>query len=966
MAQGTIAGQVKDESGGVLPGVTVEAASPVLIEKVLSSVTDEQGRYRIVGLRPGTYKVTFSLTGFSSQAREGIALVADQVLTLNADMKVGALEETITVSGQTPQVDVQQASRVTNITRDVIDSLPVSRNVMSIGVLAPGVRQGTPDIGGSNMTEQVGLRAHGLAGVDAEQLVEGMSIQSLEGASQSYFDDMLQSEISVMTAAIPADTSGGGIRLNSILKDGGNTMSGSVFIGGSDGSWQSNNIDDALQKRNIQSANGVQHVQQFTASLGGPLVKDKLWWIMTARHQSSDQRVANVPEHFTAPDGTVFRGIADNYVRGPSMRLTYQANPKNKLSMFAQRWWKRKGLDFGTGTDPRASTFRDPHHAHHYVGNGKWTSPITSRILVEAGYATDAFAWLGGSYPGTTVTQPFTPAWYAGARKTDSALNINPQCAYTTGCTAWIYNGLDERQENTRNTLAGSVAYVTGSHNLKFGVQREFGPDVRKGSLNADLVANYQNGRPSTVTVNNSPYIAPGHIDYDMGIYAQDSWTIKRLTVSPGIRIEYFQASVSEASMAAGRFAPARWFPEKTLIHWGPDPAPRFSAAYDLFGDGKTALKTSYSKYYRQYDADPFMPYADAGRRTENRNWSDCDFVPGTSNCSTAVLSTNNDGIVQDNEIGPGTATFGQRADRSAGDFNRQYNWEFTVGAQHQVTPRLALGAMLYKRRVGNIAISDRSQIAASDYSSFVLSMPDFSNDPTLTGVLDPNEKITVYNLDAAKRGVFNAPIVDYSSNNDKSLYTGFEVNFSVRVPGTTLFGSWTAEHNLSVFCENNDDPNGVSTSDLYSGATVSAGGRFCDQRKFDVPFRHEFKVAGNRPIRWGVDVGFVVQSFPGSDRVVTWQPAASQFPGQNRTNAETIVLTKPGTVFQPRWNQLDMNFKKNWRAGKKVYTAEVEYFNILNANAIWTTNNSIGTSLGQVQTILPGRIPRLAFQMKW
>src|SRR5262249_49478675 len=152
------------------------------------------------------------------------------------------------------------ASRVTNITRDVIDTLPVSRNVMSIGVLAPGVRQGTPDIGGSNMTEQVGLRAHGLAGVDAEQLVEGMSIQSLEGASQSYFDDMLQSEISVITAAIPADTSGGGIRLNSILKDGGNTMSGQVFIGGSDGSWQSNNIDDALRKRNIQSANGVQHV----------------------------------------------------------------------------------------------------------------------------------------------------------------------------------------------------------------------------------------------------------------------------------------------------------------------------------------------------------------------------------------------------------------------------------------------------------------------------------------------------------------------------------------------------------------------------------------------------------------------------------------------------------------------------------------------------------------------------------
>jgi len=469
------------------------------------------------------------------------------------------------------------------------------------------------------------------------------------------------------------------------------------------------------------------------------------------------------------------------------------------------------------------------------------------------------------------------------------------------------------------------------------------------------------------VTVNNSPYIAPGNIDHDAGIYLQDSWTIKRLTFNPGVRVEYFKVSVSEVSMAAGRFSPARYYPKSQLINWGPTYAPRFSWAYDVFGNGRTALKTSYSKYYRQYDADPFMNYADAGRRTENRNWSDCDFTPGTSLCSALSLPTNGDGIAQDNEIGPSPSpNFGAKAARTAGDLRRQYNWEFTVGGQHQVSPRLAVGAMMYKRRVGDIQISDKSLITPQDYASFTLPMPDFSNDPTLTGVLNPSEVLTVYNLDKSKSGVFSAPILDYSSNSDKSLYTGYEVNFSTRIPGTTLFGSWTAERNRSIFCTNNDDPNGVSTSDLYTGATVSAGGRFCDQTKFAVPFRHEFKLAGNYPVRYGIDIGFVVQSFPGADRVVTWQPAASLFPGNARTNAETIVLTEPGTVFQPRWNQLDMNFKKNFRQGRKVFTVEVEYFNILNANAIWTTNNAIGSSLGQVQTILPGRIPRLAFQMKW
>lgn len=968
-AQSQIVGQVRDESGGVLPGVTVEASSPALIEKVKAAVTDDQGRYRIVELRPGTYNVTFTLTGFSSLTRDSQVVAADTTLTINADMKVGALEETITVSGSAPQVDVQHASRTTQITRDLIDTLPVSRNVMSIGVLAPGVRQSsTPDIGGSRMTEQVGLRAHGLGGVDAEQLVEGMSIQSLEGASQSYFDDMLQSEISVMTAAIPADTSGGGIRLNSILKDGGNTMSGSVFIGGTDGGWQSNNVNDELRKRGVNLGNGVAHIQQFTASLGGPLKKDKIWWFIAARHQSSDERVANVPEQFVAPDGTFFRGIADNYVRGPSLRLTWQATQKNKLSMFAQRWWKRKGLDFGADTDPRAATHRDPTHAHHYVGNAKWSSPITNKVLVEAGYATAAFLWLGSSYPGTTVTTPFTPAWYAGARKTDTANNINPQCAYTTGCRAWIYNGLDERQENIRNTLGFAVSYVTGSHNLKFGVQDEFGPDVRKGSMNADLVANYSNGLPNNVTVNNTPYIAPGNIDHDAAIYVQDSWTIKRLTVNPGLRVEFFQVSVSETSMAAGRFAPARFYPQKELINWGPDYAPRLSAAYDLFGNGRTALKVNASKYYRQYDADPFMPYADAGRRTETRNWFDADLVPGTTGTRTGVAKpTDNDGIAQDNEIGIGTATFGQRADRNPANLRRQYNWEYTAGFQHQVMPRLAVGAMLYKRTVFDIQAQDRTQIGTSDYATFTLPMPDFSRDATLAGVLDPSEVLKVYNLNSAKRTVYGAPIVDRSSDKDRSFYTGFEASFNSRLPnGSMVFGSWTAEHNMSFFCDTDDNPNGISRDDLYQGVTISSGGRFCDQRQFHVPFLHEFKLGGNYQLPLDIGFGFVVQSFPGAERVITWQPLANLFPGASRTNTETIVLNKPGSLFQPRWNQLDVNFKKNFRQGRKMYTFEVEYFNVLNGNAIFTSNDAVGNSLGQVTRLLLGRFPRLAFQMKW
>jgi len=974
-AQAQIVGQVRDESGGVLPGVTVEATSPAIIEKVRTVVTDDQGRYRIEALRPGTYRLSFSLVGFATVVRDAVEVPSQVVVTINADMKVGALEETITVSGQTPQVDVQQASRTQVISRDVIDTLPVSRNVMSIGVLSPGVRQGTPDIGGSRMTEQVGLRAHGLAGNDAEQLVEGMSIQSLEGASQAYFDDMLQSEITIMTSAIPADTSGGGIRMNSVLKDGGNIFSGAAFLGFSSGSWQSDNIDDELRTapRSIRSANGIKHIHMFTGSLGGPIVRDKLWFLMTARHQSSDETVADVPVQIVTPQGDVINSYVDTYVRGPSLRLTWQAHPKHKLASFVQRWWKRKGKTFSAGQDPRTGQFRDPRKAHHTVGNIKYMSPLTSRILVEGGYSWTLFDWHGGPTEGY-IKERGTPEWYQFTQKFANSRMIHPQCAYDTGCTNWG-SLLSQRQDNTRIVFDGRISYVTGSHSFKFGYTHEIGPDGRLANeYNGDLQQRYNNGRPTEVTVWNTPLQAPGRVQYDSALFMQDTWTLKRLTLNPGLRIEWFAAGMDASANPAGRFSPERFYPaQHNLIKWGPDYAPRFAVVYDLFGDGRTALKTNYSKYHRQYDADPFLVYADAGLRSENRNWRDCTLNAAGNACSGVALPTDNDDIAQDHEIGPSPSggNFGLRADRSAGDFERQYNWEFTAGVQHQVMPRFAVGAMLFKRQIREIALLDRSFIGRADYTAFQTTIPagDWNNvarDSDVAAVLDRNEVLTIYNLNAAKNSVFGRGLIDRSSNENKSLYTGVETSFSARLPGgAMMFGSWTMEKNVSVFCESDDNPNGPTTGDLYQGRPVAQGGRFCDQREFDIPFLHEFKLAGNYSLPYGLDIGAVLQSFGGLERVITWQPAASLYPG-GRTQSQTIVLNEPGSLYGERWDQLDINVKKNIRYGNKVHTFQLDLFNVFNNNSIRTMTDSVGSSLGQVTAILPGRFPRLAYQFKW
>jgi carboxypeptidase family protein len=980
-AQSQIAGTVKDESGGVLPGVTIEAASPALIEKTKSAISDANGRFTIVDLRQGTYKVTFSLTGFSTVVRDGVELPANFTATVNADMKVGALEETITVSGQTPLVDVQQAARTQVITRDIIDSLPTTRNIMSMGNFVPGIRMGTPDIGGSRSMEQPSPRAHGLGTAHTVQQVDGMSVNSAEAClCQSYYDDALSAEVTVTTSAQGAEQSSGGIRTNSIPKDGGNVVSGSVFLGGSKHDWQSNNIDSYLRSQNISSANGIVHIQNFDGSLGGPLQKDKLWFFIAARHISTDELVANTPAFLIAPNGEFIRSLLDQYIRNVTDRMTWQISQKNKLAAMFQRTWKRKGKDFTFGVDPRAGTQRDPHHAHYAIGDGKYTNTLTSKILIEAGYSTAYQHWTGFVQPQTDLSRylsggQINPAWLANAQKTDTALNINPQCAYSFGCTTWINESQNQRTDDTRRVVIGSMSYVTGTHNIKFGFQDSFGPVHVFTDRQADLVENYKAGVPNTVTVYTTPAAQLVHVNYDLGYYVQDSWTIKRLTVSPGLRVENFNSQIDDTTNPAGRFAPARFFPAvKNLPNWNNDLAPRFSMAYDLFGDGKTALKFGWNRYYEQNTATFANRYTSA-TQNENRNWFDCDINAAATGCSGVVLPTNGDGIAQANEIGPSkNPTFGLRADRNpAPGIKRQSNDETMVAVSHQLLSRVSMTAGFYHRTYANLSTTVRTNVSPADYTSFTVPMPAITSpslaggiDSTLNGVIDPNEILTVYKISPAAANVFGNGLVDFNVP-DQSIYNGFEVSLQGRLKGgSTVVGSWNTEKNVSVFCSNHDDPNGPAINDLYIGSAIATnGGRFCDQRQFKIPFTNEFKASGSYPLPLAFEVGAVLQSYAGTPRLITYNVPSALFPG-GQTNAETIVLSKPGSLYYPRYNQLDFNVKKNFRVGRKTFSGQVDLFNALNQNAIFARNSAIGASLGQVQTILQGRIMRLAFQMRF
>src|SRR5437867_126790 len=347
-AQSSIGGRVTDNTGGVLPGVTVEATSPVLIEGTHTPVTDGHGQYRIVDLRPGTYKVTFSLTGFGTQVRDGLLLPADFAMTVSVVMSVGAIEESVTVTGASPVVDSSSVNRTEVLTRTVQEELPTGRAVWSYAQLIPGVRIGTPDVGGTSGHQQAGVSGAGaLSQRDTIYEIDGLDISTYIGDSWSpYLNPMLVTETSYTTAGIGAEEARGGVRINMIPKEGGNTVSGSAFAGGSPSpGWQADNWTPRLGDLGIQSKkhgdarDGIPHIDQLydvNFEMGGPISHDKLWFHVSSRRLVVNNQVLNSVKRDGSP------GLDTNSLTDAGVSLTWQVNSKNKLSAMFDKLRKRR------------------------------------------------------------------------------------------------------------------------------------------------------------------------------------------------------------------------------------------------------------------------------------------------------------------------------------------------------------------------------------------------------------------------------------------------------------------------------------------------------------------------------------------------------------------------------------------------------------------------------------------------
>ena len=970
-AQASVAGTVKDSSGAVLPGVTVEAASPALIEKSRAAVTDGSGQYRIENLRPGVYSVTFTLAGFATVKREGIELTGSFTAAVNVDMRVGAVAETITVTGETPVVDVQNASRETVLSKDVLNAIPTAGSYNSIVILVPGLFGGQQDVS-TGPCNSCTFNAHGAilngarANSEARLLLDGLSIAVPQAGGTNYLTDTRNAqEVNFTTSGSQAEVESGGPVMNIIPRTGGDTFSGNGFGSWANSSLQGSNYTPALQAAGLAAPNPLVKLYDFSGAVGGPIRKDRIWFFGTARSQGSSSKIpvfynanAGNPNAWLYVPDLSHQAVNDKTWVNGSLRLTMQLTRRNKLNVFWDEqnvcsisWAKcENGGNYSNAlTSPEANGYGDlfPMRAQQVT----YSSPLNNKVLVEGG-----FGYFFSRWGGRAKDDP----------NTESLVKVIEQCA--GGCpdngnipgltyrsqTVDLFS--DGRNKNVTTTWRASVSFVSGSKSLKIGYQGSDLGDLRSANRGPNALRyRFNDGVPNQLTM----YINQYQNDLwmrDDALYAQGQWTLQRLTLQGGLRFDRAWSWAPPQQEGPTPFLPTPLvYPETPGVDSYKDLTPRMAATYDLFGNGRTALKANVGKYLEStITASNYGIANPTSRIAQNvtRNWTDANgnYSPDCDLLNPAaqdLRAQGGDVCGAFSNANFGRSVFSNTIDPAIlrGWGTRPSDWSIGVSVQHEILPRVSVEVGYVRRWFQGFVATDNLAVSANDFTTFNITAPLDSRLPGGGGqTIGP-----LYDVNPAFFGLTNNFITSADNYGDQyQRFNGMDISANARprngltLQGGVSFGKATSDNCeiraklpetavLNPFCH-------VETGYLPQYKLIGA----YIVPKIDVQTSIAYAgKAGLQVSGFGTPAGVggaLAANYTVSNAVVAPQLGRSLSGGASNVTANIV---QPGLLYGDRINEIDARVGKIFKVGRTRTTVGVDIYNLLNSDAVLSYNQS-------------------------
>jgi hypothetical protein len=969
-AQAAVAGSVRDPSGAPIAGAIVEASGPALIERSRATVTDGAGRYRIEDLRPGTYAVKFSRHGLSTYRQENVELTGSVTATVNAELAIGPLTETVVVTPEVTAVDVHSAKKELTLGADLVRSIPSVRSYNALLALVPGVLTNANDT--VTATATTSFPIHGGRAAEGRLLLDGLNIGSPPSGNSatSYVIDIGRAqEVTFTTSGALGETETAGVVMNIVPQSGGNTIQSSFFASGTGAPLQSDNLTQALKDQGLTAATPLTRVYDVSGTFGGPIRRDRAWYFRNAHTGGSTRDVANVYYNLNAGDPASWlyapdssrREYSDRTFENTSGRVTWQMTPRNKLAMF---WDAQTLCRTCTGATPGlAEPQRVSPEAVGVLGRplhvtqASYSAALTSSLRLEASF--------GGTFfgVGNFEREP---------NPTRDLVRVAEQCA--NGCPAngnipgLVYRSQDFSVADTGSYLwRASLSRVSAAHSVRIGFQHTLMTDDRTWMTNNQNVSyRVNNGVPNQLTQSISPWVNDARVGWD-AVFAQDRWTRGRVTLQGAVRFDLARSWFPQQQEGPSRFLPAAIvIPETRGVDSYKDITPRMGAAIDLFGTGRTALKVSAGKYlegagvsgvYANTNPSLRMPQTTTvfGTAGVTRAWTDVDgdFTPdcdllnpdaqdlrGAGGDVCGVLSNTRFGQnVLTNNFDPGILD---------GWGVRPSDWNFEVAVQHQILPRASVDVAYIRRWYRGFFVADNLALEPSDLTPFTIVAP---LDPRLPGgggyvVTD------LYDVVPGKSGLVNnfiAGSADYGGWEQR--FDGLDVTMNIRAGGFTLAGGISTGQTVADNCGVRARLPEVATTTTGTSAfgaglansAVTPVSPYCN---VDYGVLTQFRGQSTYLIpRAEIQLSAVIQSKPGAMLAANYAvPNADVVPSLGRSLSGsapnvTVNLVAPGTMYGDRINQLDVRGAKILTLGASRTMIALDVYNTLNSSAVLTYN---------------------------